>query len=1139
MKQRAIMTCEVSDPEAPVQWLFNNEPVIDDHSISTDRSDTFRSIIFSDAAPVQEGMYTCVTPDGRKTSAQLFVQKPQVKFIKELEDQECYMGDSVSAMIRLSVAGAGGEWQWDGERLDAAPGRVDLYKEAEEYRCKLYDVQETGSLAFVVAKNCSSICRITALERPIKFKRRLDDFEVDESESFTLECEMTVDKLEGFWTFEDEPIRYSDRLAYEIDGTIHRLHIKDASYDIVGKYGFKVGKKFTFSAVTMKEIEVDILSGPTDLQIKEGKQFCLSVVVSNPKASIQWRKDGRQLIGGEHFKFTTQLAGQRGGPPEGVRYVLEVEKAKITDEGLYTFDAQEGRATCTAKVHVKREPAVVTKELVAQKIRDSADFCEFLVAFSRPDVKIVWSRDNRVLRNERYRIDRLTDNEWKLRIENPVEEDSGLYCAECEDCSSHAMLRVLPWKTQIVDELEPKTGELNSKAEFMASVSLPSPSNIKPEEIEWFFDNEKVESEDERFSTNVLEEHLHTFTILKIEEEMMNKDVTLRIRDAETTAQLLVYIPPSPPKHVRIVSAKHDWAILQWDEPEARGSLPIIGYILECKVESGQWTQIGPELILGNRTEIDGLEGGLEHRFRVRAQTEYGIAAASLATDPLTPWVPLAVSKHLEEVTNCFEGDEKILKCKFTLTEEQEEAEWYLEDEKIDFTAEADRFGNACDGGHWRALKIKKAELDDSGLYMCRIGDHLTETILEVLPKPAEFKVGFDSGVAELNEDWEFKIEVDKPNQDVVWSKDGNQLHISGDKYITTWDDDFTHRLVIKNIQLEDQGHYLATIVGTESYCQGNLSVKVPEFQVKFESGTGDIGSDYTFKCQVDKPKAEVLWMKDGFELPSSDRYMVTWDDDFSTNLTIKNITLDDQGEYSAQIVDTPSICTAKLDIAVPTFDVAVRSGVADVGVDYTLNCKVDKSNVEVMWLKDGVKLPDSSRYLTSWDDDFSTNLTIKNCRLDDQGEYSAVIVGTPSISVAMLDVAVPQFKIEFENGQAELATDWTFECKANANVEVEWFKDGIKLPSLDRYLVSCDDDLNHMLTIKDVREDDEGEYEAKIINTPTSCKAKLNVAIPQFDFQLEKAEVKKGGSHTFKCSLERQEVGLTWSVNLLRYQIT
>ena len=35
MKQRAIMTCEVSDPEAPVQWLFNNEPVIDDHSIST------------------------------------------------------------------------------------------------------------------------------------------------------------------------------------------------------------------------------------------------------------------------------------------------------------------------------------------------------------------------------------------------------------------------------------------------------------------------------------------------------------------------------------------------------------------------------------------------------------------------------------------------------------------------------------------------------------------------------------------------------------------------------------------------------------------------------------------------------------------------------------------------------------------------------------------------------------------------------------------------------------------------------------------------------------------------------------------------------------------------------------------------
>ena len=187
-----------------------------------------------------------------------------------------------------------------------------MYNEHEEYRVKLYDVQETGSLAFVVAKNCNSICRVTALERPIKFKNRLDDLHVDEGADFTLSCEMTVDKLTGFWTFEDEPIRLSDRYQYEVDGTKHMLHVKGASYDCIGKYGFKCGKKFTFSAVTVKEIEVDILSGATDLQIKEGKQFCLSVVASNPKASIQWRKDGRAIIGGDHVKFSRQVAGEKG-----------------------------------------------------------------------------------------------------------------------------------------------------------------------------------------------------------------------------------------------------------------------------------------------------------------------------------------------------------------------------------------------------------------------------------------------------------------------------------------------------------------------------------------------------------------------------------------------------------------------------------------------------------------------------------------------------------------------------------------------------------------------------------------------------------------------------------------------------------
>ena len=38
MKQRACLTCEISDADAPVQWLFNNEPISStDHLISLEK----------------------------------------------------------------------------------------------------------------------------------------------------------------------------------------------------------------------------------------------------------------------------------------------------------------------------------------------------------------------------------------------------------------------------------------------------------------------------------------------------------------------------------------------------------------------------------------------------------------------------------------------------------------------------------------------------------------------------------------------------------------------------------------------------------------------------------------------------------------------------------------------------------------------------------------------------------------------------------------------------------------------------------------------------------------------------------------------------------------------------------------------
>ena len=119
IRKRVVLSCEVSDADAPVQWLFNDEPLVLDNTcnITVEVLDNVRQLVIHNATNGHEGMYSCLTPDMRRTNCELFVQKPEVVFIEVLKDLEVYSGDTIEAKIRLSVSDAGGIWEWDNEHL--------------------------------------------------------------------------------------------------------------------------------------------------------------------------------------------------------------------------------------------------------------------------------------------------------------------------------------------------------------------------------------------------------------------------------------------------------------------------------------------------------------------------------------------------------------------------------------------------------------------------------------------------------------------------------------------------------------------------------------------------------------------------------------------------------------------------------------------------------------------------------------------------------------------------------------------------------------------------------------------------------------------------------------------------------------
>lgn len=79
--------------------------------------------------------------------------------------------------------------------------------------------------------------------------RPLTDVEVKESETATLECEVSKPDQPASWTKAGKPITAGGRVEIVTEGTIHRLIIKDAKLEDQAEYSISVGDKTSQASV--------------------------------------------------------------------------------------------------------------------------------------------------------------------------------------------------------------------------------------------------------------------------------------------------------------------------------------------------------------------------------------------------------------------------------------------------------------------------------------------------------------------------------------------------------------------------------------------------------------------------------------------------------------------------------------------------------------------------------------------------------------------------------------------------------------------------------------------------------------------------------------------------------------------------
>uniref|UniRef100_H0XTM2 Ig-like domain-containing protein n=1 Tax=Otolemur garnettii TaxID=30611 RepID=H0XTM2_OTOGA len=360
-----------------------------------------------------------------------------------------------------------------------------------------------------------------------------------------------------------------------------------------------------------------------------------------------------------------------------------------------------------------------------------------------------------------------------------------------------------------------------------------------------------------------------------------------------------------------------------------------------------------------------------------------------------------------------------------------------------------------------------------------------------------------------------FECETSEPFVKVKWYKDGMEIH-AGDKY-KMHSDRKVHFLSILTIDASDAEDYSCALVEDEDVkTTAKLTVEGSAV-VEFVKELQDIEVPESFsgelECIVTPENIEGKWYHNGVELKSNGKYTIT-SRRGRQNLTVKDVTKEDQGEYTFVIDGKKTACKLKMKPR----PIAILQGLSDQkvceGDIVQLEVKVSLENVEGVWMKDGQEVQPSDRVHVVIDKQ-SHMLLIEDMTKEDAGNYSFTIPAlglstSGRVSVYSVDVVTPLKDVNVLEG-----TKAVLECKVSVPdvTSVKWYLDDEQIKPDDR-VQAIVKGTKQRLVINRTHASDEGPYKLMVGRVETSC-----------NLSVEKIKIIRG-LHDLTCT-ETQNVVL------------
>ncbi|XP_065818088.1 obscurin isoform X1 [Labrus bergylta] len=1106
------LQCEVSEPTAQVYWHKDGEQLPPESEYETQTKDKLRALIIQSAEVRHSGAYSCEAADDRiefkvdvaeaerSTSVEAgSLIKPQCE-ISDPRGQTCLCEDGVKPLPKseINIISEGIKTTKVEESTMSSCSGV--------YSCKTDDESEINDF------------HVEVKAPPVTFSEipEEDLFKsVVEQEELVLSCE--VSRADGVvqWYKDGIEMQQSNKITIKAEGTQWNLTIHQAQLSDTGTYSCRAGDNVLLFKVNVREPPVMITYPKEDVHLDRHvpEEIILSCELSRQNGAVSWYKDGQKLQESENIKLKV----------EGPYRRLKIISSGVEDSGEYVCDTADDsiffHLTITEPPVRIVSPSQSQMELCQQTSERMVLSCEI----SRPNAVVRWYRDGLEVEENDNLILEVDGVYRRLIIPETTVKDSAEYVCDTADDSMTFFVNIAEPPVRFV-----RPRKMASRVEMVAGETLVLDCEVSRSnaEVSWKRNGEEVE--DSRNITILEDGVIRQLTI----HSLVLEDTGQYVCDAkDDVMDFQVKVQELPVKIVGKTDAKTEKQFLVSDD-----------IILVCELSrsnaSVSWYKDNQLIDETERycSEEQGvfrslvvLNAGLEDsgEYICDAKDDKMVFYITVKEPP----VQIIGNSGNPEHHILVAGDDLTLECEVSRPNASVQWLWNGDILKPDTRIKIESHDVV------RKLVLSGLQPSDSGKYICDAVDDKLITIVEVQELPAKFVNKNESSKisAYENESVTLCATVSRERANVRWLKDGqllnqDNIHISSEG--------ITHKLTINPLQLSDSGEYVCDVNTDEMY----FSLLVKEMPVKFIRPLENIvslkGNSLILCCEINKPKGDVQWLKDGQEIPPSRRHTIRAQAR-ERSFTIHQLQDEDAGEYACESTDDRTSATVTVETpCLVEFIAELRNTTVREGEDAVFKCVVSPEDTRLVWRLNGKQVAVNERTPIS-SNGLCHMLCIHNCRVSDSARVTADAEGL----VSEAELQVQEQQVLFTKKMAPLVAEEYSEATLEVEVsvdsgEVQWMRQGVLIHPGAKYTLKHKGQL-HSLHIHTLAMSDRGTYSCETLHDRT--QAQLTVEPRKITMKRGLTDIKTTERETasFEVELSHPNVPGTWTRNGIKLKPT